>query len=81
MILSNNEKRALLKRQKEMDEYEDEMVRRYAIQQQERQEEIEIQKQKAEEIKEQIFKTLEAEEQARRAEKEFQERLRNELYD
>ena len=52
MILSNNEKRALLKRQKEMDEYEDEMVRRYAIQQQERQEEIEIQKQKAEEIKE-----------------------------
>lgn len=81
MILSMNEKRALLKRQKEMEEYEDEMVRRYALQQQERQEEIELQKQKAEEIKEQIFKTLEAEEQSRRAEKEFQERLRNELYD
>lgn len=64
-----------------MEEYEDEMVRRYAIQQQERQEEIEIQKKAAEEIKEQIFKQLEAEEQKRRAEAEFQERLRNELYD
>jgi len=30
MILSQNEKRALLKRQREMDSYEDEMVRRYA---------------------------------------------------
>ena len=40
MILSMNEKRALLKRQKEMEEYEDEMVRRYAAQQQARQEEI-----------------------------------------
>ncbi len=30
MILSQNEKRALSKRQKEMDQYEDEMVRRYA---------------------------------------------------
>ena len=30
MILSMNEKRALLKRQKDMEEYEDEMVRRYA---------------------------------------------------
>ena len=33
MILSQNEKRALLKRQREMDDYEDEMVRRYAQQQ------------------------------------------------
>ena len=32
MILSQNEKRALLQRQKEMEEYEDEMVRRYAQQ-------------------------------------------------
>ena len=30
MILSMNEKRALLKRQKELDEYEEELVRRYA---------------------------------------------------
>ncbi len=81
MILSNNEKRALLRRQKEMDEYEDEMVRRYAEQQQARQEEIQAQKAAAEEIKEQIFRTLEQEEQARRAEMEFKERLRNELYD
>ena len=32
MILSVNEKRALLKRQAEMNQYEDEMVRRYAQQ-------------------------------------------------
>jgi len=81
MILSMNEKRALLKRQKEMEEYEDEMVRRYAKQQQDRADEIEAQKAEAEAIKEQIFKQLEAEEQRRRAEAEFQERLRNELYD
>lgn len=30
MILSFNEKKALLKRQKELDEYEEELVRRYA---------------------------------------------------
>ena len=40
MILSQNEKRALLQRQREMEEYEDEMVRRYAQQQQARQDEI-----------------------------------------
>lgn len=40
MILSMNEKRALLKRQKEMEEFEDEMVRRYAQQQQAREDEI-----------------------------------------
>ena len=71
MILSMNEKRALLKRQKEMEEYEDEMVRRYAQQQQERQEEIQAAKDQAEAIKEQIFKELEAQEQQRRAEAEF----------
>ena len=37
MILSINEKRALQRRQKEMEEYEDEMVRRYAEQQTQRQ--------------------------------------------
>lgn len=40
MILSINEKRALLKRQAEMERYEDEMVRRYAAQQQQRQDEL-----------------------------------------
>lgn len=34
MILSMNEKRALQRRQKEMEEYENEMVRQYAEQQQ-----------------------------------------------
>ena len=32
MVLSQNEKRALLKRQNELEEYEDELVRRYASQ-------------------------------------------------
>lgn len=40
MILSVNEKRAMIKRSKEMEEYEDEMVRRYASQQKERANEI-----------------------------------------
>jgi hypothetical protein len=40
MILSMNEKRALKKRQAEMERYEDEMVRRYAAQQQQRQDEL-----------------------------------------
>lgn len=34
MILSINEKRALIKRQEEMDAFENEMVRQYAEQQQ-----------------------------------------------
>lgn len=36
MILSVNEKQALLRRQQEMEQYENEMVRRYAEQQQQR---------------------------------------------
>lgn len=48
MILSMNEKRALLRRQKELEEYEEEMVRRYASQQQERADEIQAMKQAAE---------------------------------
>jgi len=80
MILSQNEKRALLKRQKEMDQYEDEMVRRYAQQQQARQDEIQAMKQEAEAIRDEIFKRLAAEEEQRAAEKMFQEQLRNDLY-
>lgn len=71
MILSQNEKRQLLKRQKEMEAYEDEMVRRYAEEQQARADEIQAQKDAAEAIKEQIFRKLEEEEQKRRAEAEF----------
>lgn len=51
MILSMNEKRALLKRQKDMEEYEDEMVRRYAQQQQAREEEIRAMKEQAEAVR------------------------------
>ena len=80
MILSQNEKRALLKRQKEMDEYEDEMVRRYAQQQQARQDEIQAMKEEAEAIRDQIFQKLASEEEQRAAEKAFQEQLRNDLY-
>ena len=80
MILSQNEKRALLKRQKEMDEYEDEMVRRYAQQQQARQDEIQAMKEEAEAIRDGIFQKLAAEEEQRAAEKAFQEQLRNDLY-
>ena len=71
MILSQNEKRALLKRQREMDQYEDEMVRRYAQQQQARQDEIEAMKQEAEAIRDGIFRRLAAEEEQRAAEKMF----------
>ena len=62
MILSQNEKRALLKRQKEMDQYEDEMVRRYAQQQQARQDEIQALKQQAEAARDEIFQRLASEE-------------------
>lgn len=37
MILSQNEKRALIKRQKEIEEFENEMVRKYAEEQENRQ--------------------------------------------
>ena len=62
MILSMNEKRALLRRQKEMEEYEDEMVRRYAQQQQAREDEIRAMKEQAEAVRDQIFQKLAAEE-------------------
>ena len=63
MILSMNEKRALLKRQKDMEEYEDEMVRRYAQQQQAREDEIRAMKAEAEAVRDQIFQKLAAEEE------------------
>ena len=71
MILSQNEKRALLQRQKELDQYEDEMVRRYAQQQQKRQDDIRAMKQEAEAIRDQIFQKLASEEEQRNAEKMF----------
>ena len=48
MILSVNEKKALLKRAKELEEYEEELVRRYAGQQKDRADELLALKQEAE---------------------------------
>ena len=56
------------------------MVRRYAQQQQARQDEIRAMKEQAEAVRDQIFRRLAAEEAQRRAAAEFQENLRNELY-
>ena len=44
MILSVNEKKALLRRQKELEEYEEELVRRYAGQQADRANELQAMK-------------------------------------
>ena len=79
MILSVNEKRALLKRQKELDEYEDELVRRYAQSQEARAGELAELKAQAEAQREAIFQKLAQEEAERRAKAEFEENLRNEL--
>ena len=80
MILSVNEKRALIRRQEEMEAYENEMVRQYAEQQQQRLNQIQAAKDEAEAARDAIFRRLEEEEMARRAEAEFRENLRNELY-
>lgn len=79
MILSVNEKKALLKRQKELEEYEEELVRRYAQQQGQRAEELQAMKAAAEAQRDAIFRKLAAEEAARRAESEYVENLRNDL--
>lgn len=79
MILSVNEKKALLKRQKELEEYEEELVRRYASQQKERSDELAQLKAEAEAQREAIFQRLAAEEAARVAEQEYIENLRNNL--
>lgn len=79
MILSVNEKKALLKRQKELEEYEEALVRRYAQQQGQRAEEIQAMKEMAEAQRDAIFRKLAAEEAARRAESEYVEGLRNNL--
>jgi hypothetical protein len=48
MILSVNEKKALVKRQRELEEYEEELVRRHAAQQVERSNELQQLKEAAE---------------------------------
>jgi len=79
MVLSVNEKKALLKRQQELEEYEEELVRRYAAQQQERSDNLAAMKEEAEAQREAIFQRLAREEAERRAEKEYVENLRNDL--
>ena len=80
MVLSVNEKKALLKRQRELEEYEEELVRRYGAQQVERSNELQAMKEAAEAQREAIFQKLAAEEAARRAETEYVENMRNDLY-
>lgn len=79
MILSVNEKKALMQRQKELEEYEEELVRQYAGQQQERADNLQAMKAQAEAQREAIFGKLAAEEAGRRAEQEYIENLRNDL--
>ena len=79
MILSVNEKKALLKRQRELEEYEEELVRRHAAQQTERSNELMLLKEAAEAQREAIFRKLAQEEAERRAEREYVENLRNDL--
>lgn len=79
MILSVNEKKALLKRQHELEEYEEELVRRYNASQQARSNELAAMKEAAEAQRDAIFRKLADEEAARRAEAEYIENMRNEL--
>ena len=80
MIQSVNEKRELVRKQKEMEEFENEMLRRYATQQESRQAEIVAKRAEAEAAREEIFQKLKGEEERRRADAEYIENLRNELY-
>ena len=79
MILSVNEKKALLQRQKELEEYEEELVRQYASQQQERADNLQAMKMQAEAQREAIFDQLALEEKQRREQQEYVENLRNDL--
>lgn len=79
MILSVNEKKALLQRQKELEEYEEELVRQYASQQQERADNLQAMKMQAEAQREAIFDQLSLEERQRREQQEYVENLRNDL--
>lgn len=80
MIQSVNEKRDMIRKQRELEEYETQMLQRFAEQQQAREDEIRAQKATVEAAREEIFQKLKDEEERRRAEKEYVENLRNELY-
>lgn len=80
MILSVNEKREMLRKQKEQEEFETVMLQRYEVQKQYREDEVRAKKAEVEATREEIFQRLKGEEEMRRAEKEFNENIRNELY-
>lgn len=80
MVQSVTEKRDLVRKQKELEVYENEMLRRYSEQQEGRQAEIQEKKASAEAAREEIFQKLKEEEERRRADSEYVENLRNELY-
>lgn len=63
-----------------MEQYENEMLKRFQIQQESREEEIRAKKAEVEAAREEIFQRLKGEDERRRAEKEYVENLRNELY-
>ena len=56
------------------------MVKRYAEQQQAREDEIRMKKAEVEAAREEIFQKLKEEEEKRRADSDYVENLRNELY-
>jgi hypothetical protein len=79
MIASLMIKKANLDRLREIDRYENEMVRKYAELQDKRESDIKEQKAIAEAEREKIFEKLREEEEQRRLEQEYIENLRNQL--
>ena len=78
--MSVNEKNEMKRRQKQMEDYENELVMRYAEQQQLREDEIRAKKAEMEAAREGIFQKLKEEEEIRRAQKSFIfKNLRNRL--
>ena len=69
----------MLRRQRELEEREAEMLRRYTEQQQAREHEILEKKAEVEAVRDAIFQRLKYEEERRQSEKEYVENLRNEL--
>lgn len=80
MIQSVNEKKEMQRQNQELEHYENQMLRQYAEQQQLREDEIREKKALLEAAREEIFQKLKDEEERRRADKEYTENLRNELY-
>jgi hypothetical protein len=80
MAESVDEKRRQTREQREQEVYENDQLRLYQQMQQEREDDIKEKKAAVEAEREAIFAKLSVEEQARRSKIEYEERLRNELY-